>query len=78
MMAKFYLSQQTLVSVMALPPKANMRSLLETVSAAGEFSSFRFRQGEKALLTKVNKVRCQASLSSRSLHDLASRSFATP
>lgn len=56
MMAKNYLSQPTFVSLKNLPSKPNMRTLLETVSAASEFSQTRFRQGEKGALAKVNKV----------------------
>lgn len=56
-MAKFYLSQSTFVALKKLPMKASMRVILETVSSASEFSSIRFRTGEKAPLIKANKAR---------------------
>lgn len=59
MMAKNYLSQPTFVSIKDLPPKPSMRTLLETIASAAEFAQIRFRQGEKGVLGKVNKVRHQ-------------------
>lgn len=56
MMARSYLSQATFVSIKNLPAKPSMRTLLETISGASEFSSTRFRQGDKGALGKVNKV----------------------
>ncbi|GAA5835706.1 hypothetical protein JCM9279_004624 [Rhodotorula babjevae] len=54
-MSKFYLSHQTFLSLKDMPLKSNMRTLLETLSASTEFSSYRFRQGEKSVLQKYNK-----------------------
>ncbi|GAA6001199.1 hypothetical protein JCM10207_007458 [Rhodosporidiobolus poonsookiae] len=54
-MAKLYLSHTTFLKFKDLPLKSNMRTLLETLSSAHEFSSFRFRQGEKSVLAKYNK-----------------------
>ncbi|GAA5900381.1 DNA helicase [Sporobolomyces salmoneus] len=55
-MSRFYISHPTFVALKSMPHGANMRSLLETISKAEEFSSFRLRQGEKSVLAKVNKM----------------------
>ncbi|TNY19881.1 P-loop containing nucleoside triphosphate hydrolase protein [Rhodotorula diobovata] len=47
-MSKFYISHKTFLALKDLPLKSNMRTLLETLSASTEFSSYRFRQGEKS------------------------------
>ncbi|BGP14081.1 ATP-dependent DNA helicase MER3 [Rhodosporidiobolus nylandii] len=54
-MSKFYLSHPTFLSIKTLAPKSTMRSLLETLSKAQEFASFRWRAGEKPVLSKYNK-----------------------
>ncbi|GAA5906230.1 hypothetical protein JCM8208_000668 [Rhodotorula glutinis] len=54
-MSKFYLSHRTFLTLKDLPLKSNMRTLLETLAASTEFSSYRFRQGEKSVLQKYNK-----------------------
>jgi hypothetical protein len=56
-MSKFYISHSSFNAIKTLPKKANMRKLLETLSASSELSSFRWRQGEKTVLAKYNKVR---------------------
>lgn len=43
-------------SLQAVPPKSNMRTLLETVSSCVEFKDIRFRQGEKGPFGKINKT----------------------
>lgn len=48
-MSKFYLSHRTFLALKDLPLKSNMRTLLETLAASTEFSSYRFRQGEKSV-----------------------------
>lgn len=48
-MSKFYLSHRTFLTLKDLPLKSNMRTLLETLAASTEFSSYRFRQGEKSV-----------------------------
>ncbi|KAK4058700.1 ATP-dependent DNA helicase MER3 [Microbotryomycetes sp. JL221] len=55
MMARSFLSKSTFVSIKELPQKSGMRTLLETIAGAAEFREIRFRQGEKPLLSKVNK-----------------------
>ncbi|GAA6006352.1 hypothetical protein JCM11491_004924 [Sporobolomyces phaffii] len=54
-MARFYISHPTFVALKSTTEGANMRRLLETLSRAEEFSSFRLRLGEKSILAKVNK-----------------------
>lgn len=61
------MSQHTFVALKNLPSKASMRTLLETLSAANELSNIRFRQGEKGILTKYNKVSYGFSFISSSL-----------
>ncbi|SGZ22278.1 BQ5605_C022g09467 [Microbotryum silenes-dioicae] len=57
MMSKFFLCQATFVALKNLPLKSSMRTLLEAMSKAGEFSSLRIRAGgEKAMLMKANKL----------------------
>lgn len=48
-MSKFYISHKTFLALKDLPLKSNMRTLLDTLSASTEFSSYRFRQGEKSV-----------------------------
>ncbi|GAA5989083.1 hypothetical protein JCM10908_001151 [Rhodotorula pacifica] len=48
-MSKFYISHETFVAIKTLPLKSGMRTLLETIAAATEMSSYRFRQGEKSV-----------------------------
>ncbi|GAA5919330.1 hypothetical protein JCM6882_002778, partial [Rhodosporidiobolus microsporus] len=54
-MSRFYIAHDTFQSIKKLPLKSNMRTLLQTLAASSEFSSFRFRPGEKPVLTKYNK-----------------------
>ncbi|BGP46261.1 ATP-dependent DNA helicase MER3 [Rhodotorula kratochvilovae] len=54
-MSKFYMSHKTFLALKDLPQKSSMRTILETLAASTEFSSFRFRQGEKSVLQKYNK-----------------------
>ncbi|KAI5479633.1 hypothetical protein MNV49_003143 [Pseudohyphozyma bogoriensis] len=54
-MSRYYLQVSTFLLLKNLAPKANMRTLLETLSSCTEFSSIRFRQGEKSVYTKRNK-----------------------
>lgn len=65
MMARSYLSQATFVAIKNLPAKPNMRTLLETIAGASEFSGTRFRQGDKGALGKVNKVGGSSHLHNR-------------
>ncbi|GAA5941043.1 DNA helicase [Sporobolomyces koalae] len=57
-MSRFYISHPTFVALKAMPPGATMRTFLESLANAQEFSSFRLRQGEKAasVLAKANKM----------------------
>ncbi|GAA5978347.1 hypothetical protein JCM5350_001135 [Sporobolomyces pararoseus] len=55
-MSRYYISHSTFVTLKSMPHGANMRSLLESVAKAEEFSSFRLRVGEKSVLAKVNKM----------------------
>ncbi|GAA5826052.1 hypothetical protein JCM5353_004194 [Sporobolomyces roseus] len=54
-MSRFYISHPTFVALKSMSNGVNMRTLLETLAKAEEFSSFRIRQGEKSVLAKVNK-----------------------
>ncbi|GAA6048956.1 hypothetical protein JCM3770_007137 [Rhodotorula araucariae] len=54
-MSRFYISHKTFLAIKNLPPRSNMRAILETLAASTEFSSYRFRQGEKSVLQKYNK-----------------------
>ncbi|SCV68997.1 BQ2448_2017 [Microbotryum intermedium] len=57
MMSKFFLCQITFVALKNLPFKSSMRTLLEAMSKAAEFSSLRIRAGgEKTTLMKANKM----------------------
>lgn len=64
-MSKFYISHTSFNAIKSLPKKSSMRKLLETLSASTELSSFRWRQGEKTVLAKYNKVRSPLSVSPR-------------
>ncbi|KAM0753841.1 P-loop containing nucleoside triphosphate hydrolase protein [Meredithblackwellia eburnea MCA 4105] len=55
-MSRYYLSHETFLLLKAIPPKATMRALLETLSACSEFASIRFRSGEKQAYTAQNKI----------------------
>lgn len=46
-MSKYYLTLPTLLALKAIPPKTNMRGILEVISASTEFNDWRFRGGEK-------------------------------
>ncbi|GAA5829644.1 hypothetical protein JCM11251_000232 [Rhodosporidiobolus azoricus] len=46
-MSRFYIAHDTFQTIKNLPLKSGMRDLLETLAASSEFSSFRFRPGEK-------------------------------
>lgn len=41
-----------------MPPKSNMRTLLETVSSCVEFKEIRFRQGEKGVSPDMIPTSC--------------------
>ncbi|CEQ40009.1 SPOSA6832_01589 [Sporobolomyces salmonicolor] len=55
-MSKYYVSHPTFVSLKTMQPKAKMRTLLRALVNATELNSFRFRQGEKSVFGKYNKV----------------------
>ena len=48
-MSRFYISHPTFVALKSMSSGVNMRTLLETLAKADEFSSFRIRQGEKSV-----------------------------
>jgi len=62
-MSKYYISHPTFVVLKSMPHGANMRSLLETISKAEEFSSFRIRAGEKSVsLARLFRIAALADL----------------
>lgn len=48
-MSKFYISHGTLIKLNSVDAGAPMRVLLETLASCAEFSSIRFRAGEKTV-----------------------------
>lgn len=69
MMSRYYLAHSTFISLNALPSKANMRTLLETLSACFEFQNIRFRNGEKGVRLDRLRILTQGltCLTSRSM-----------
>ncbi|GAA6062252.1 hypothetical protein JCM10212_001766 [Sporobolomyces blumeae] len=55
-MSRFYISHSTFVALKSMTNGGTMRTLLETLCKAEDFASFRFRQGEKGVLARFNKV----------------------
>lgn len=52
-MSRFYISVPTFVALKSMESGASMRVLLKALASAEEFSSFRFRQGEKSVRPRL-------------------------
>ncbi|EAU88744.2 ATP-dependent DNA helicase MER3 [Coprinopsis cinerea okayama7 len=54
-MSKFYIRQNTMVDILATPPNASLRDLLELISRADEFSESKPRATEKTVCNNLRK-----------------------
>ncbi|KIY66335.1 P-loop containing nucleoside triphosphate hydrolase protein [Cylindrobasidium torrendii FP15055 ss-10] len=54
-MSKFYIKQATMAAILALPEKAGLRDILETISSAEEMNNSKMRASDKTYLNKLKK-----------------------
>ena len=55
-MARYCVKFETIKAFMAVPPKAKVPEVLNTLSQAAEFRDFRLKQGEKTMFKDINQA----------------------